>query len=207
MLLLTAAKLPDPPSSGLITRYVLENPYPLGSGLVLLAVIAVWLGVREGQRHTLMIAGVAALLGVAVFVIERAVTTAGEHGKHVTVELVDRVVANDIAGAMAMFSDDATVAMGSPNNPGFSVDYLRGGLDRAASYRIQSNRIRMLDGFNESDDVAIVHLGCFTEVGTGYTPSTWILRIEKQADGQWKVTKLTCVSISNQTPRMSWLGG
>ena len=205
MLMVHAAKMPDLPQTGLISRYVLENPWPVGIGLALAAMVALWFGLRDGGRSTLGLAGVAAVLSMLVFVLAALFTTAAEHGKAVTVELVDRVVANDITGAMSLFSDTATVTMSSPNNPGLGVDYLRSGLDRASSYRIQSNSIRMLDGFSDGSDAAIVHLGCFTEVGSSFTPSTWIVRIEQQPDGQWKITKLTCVSIGNQTPRLNWL--
>lgn len=205
MLILNAAKLPDPPSSGLITRYVLENPLPASIGLLLIAIVVGWIGLRDGRRSTLGVAGVAALLAVVIYMIGSMVTTAAEHGKQVTKQLVERVIANDLTGAMQLFSDDASVSLASPTNPGMGIDYIRSGLSNVPLHRIQSNRIRMLDGYNESNDVAIVDLGCLTEHDMGWTPSTWRLRLERGDDDQWRISKLTCVSIANQTPRPSWL--
>ncbi len=206
MLLTYAAKLPDPPSSGLLTRYVLENPLPVAIVLLLMAAIFGWLGMRDGTKSNLGLAGAALAVAALVFALGTLITTSAEHGEDVTRELVERVVANDISGAMQLFTDDATVSLASPNNPGLSIEFVRAGLDRVSAESIVSNRIRMLNGFSESSDTAIVHLGCLTDTNSFLTPSKWILRIQRQDDDQWKVTQLTCVSIANQTPQQNWIG-
>ncbi len=47
--------MPDPPSIGLVTRFLLENPYPVG--LVVLAVAGglLWTGLREGRRERMLV--------------------------------------------------------------------------------------------------------------------------------------------------------
>ena len=191
----------DPPSSGLITRYVLENPWPLGIALVLLAIVLAWVAVRQGRSSTYAVAAAAILLGIIVLSVGTAITTPGEHGKRITTMLVDKVVENDLTeAAAALFDDSATLSFGSPNNPGLDIEYIRSMIDSVPAYKIHSNTIRMLDGFSESSDSAIVHLGCFTETDFGYAPTTWILRVERQDDGQWLITKVTWMTINNRAP-------
>lgn len=190
----------DPPSSGMFTRYVLENPWPLGLGLILLAVILAWTAVRQGNKPTFGVAGVAVLLGIIVLALGTAITTAGEHGKRVTKTLVDRVVANDLTGAMSLLDRSATFSFSSPTNPGLDIDYITNMIDQVPNYKILSNNIRMLDGFTESSDAAVVHLGCLTETNFGFSPSTWILRVERKGDGDWRITKITWMTLNNQAP-------
>jgi len=193
--------MPDPPSVGLFTRYVLENPYPLGIGLVLLAAVLTWLALRAGRMNRLVTPAVVAAAGAAVLAIGLTVTTAGEHGERVTGQLVQAVEDNDMTGAMALFADSATFSFGSPDNMGYNIDFIRGAVDQASRYSIENNIIRMLDGYTVDGDTAVVHLGCLTEGGSyGYTPSKWVVRVERQDDGDWRVSRLTCVSISNRTP-------
>lgn len=198
--------MPEPPPVDLVTRYLLENPYPLT--LVLLAVGAVltWTALRDAQRGRLRGGIMMLLLGVAALVIGALVTTPAEHAEQTTREFVEAVVGNDLVGARAMMTDETTLSIGSPLNPGVGIDFIQERLDRLhGRYRIESNAIRMLDGYRLSSDEAEVHLGCLTEAGYGYTPSRWVLRVRRQPDGTWKVVRLTCVSINNATPAMNTL--
>lgn len=192
--------MPEPPSVGLITRYVLENPYPLGIGLLLLAAVLAWLALREGRVNRLTPPAVAAVLGIGVLAVGFSVTTAGEHGEAVTEQLVQAVEDNDLTGALALFDDSATFGFGSPDNPGLDMDFIRAAVDSASRYSITSNIIRMLDGYTVDGDTAIVHLGCLTEAGSyGYTPSKWVLKIERRDDAEWRITRVTCISIANRS--------
>ena len=74
-------------------------------------------------------------------------------------------------------------------------------LDRLhGSYRIESNTIRMLEGYGVGSDAADVHLGCLTATEYGLTPSRWIVRVRRGDDGEWVVVRITCVDINNQAP-------
>src|SRR5678815_193441 len=124
--------MPQAPSVSIFTRYVLENPWPLGLGLLLIAAWLAWSGFREGLKSRQQYAAIAGVFGIAVLVIGHFVVTSGEHAKALTRSLVEAVVRNDSVAALAMFSNDATFTVGSPNNPGFGIDAIRDLLDRVA---------------------------------------------------------------------------
>lgn len=194
--------MPDPPHVGLLTRYVLENPWPLGLGLLLIAAVAGFTGLREGLAGRIRLAGFVALAGAAVLAIGAAVTTSGEHARRITRELVDAAVQGDVAGAISLFAEQATYSVGSPRNPGLGRDFIERELSQLTGrYRIDSNTITMLRSYSESSNLAEVHLACWTSVG-GFTttPSQWVLRIQRQPDDAWKIVRLTCISIGGRTP-------
>jgi ketosteroid isomerase-like protein len=194
--------MPDPPDVNLFTRYVLENPYPLAGLMVIAAFVAGWIGLRDGRRNLLATAGAGVLIAGIVFMIGTIVITPAERGEQVTRQLVDRVVAGDINGVMLLFAPDATFAVGSPQNPGVDVN----GIRRQAEwldgrYTITSNRITSLKGYSESSSRAVVHLHCRTEGGgRGPVPTQWVLWIDEQPDGQWRISRITMVSMFGQTP-------
>jgi ketosteroid isomerase-like protein len=195
--------MPQPPQVGLLTRYVLENPYPLGLLLLALAVGFAWTGLRSGHRQRLPIAGILAAVGVAVLLTGALVVTSGERARRVTLALVDAAVAADVSGAAAMFADDATLSLGSPANPAFPRDDIERRIENLdGKYRIEFNQVTMLQSYTEARDRATVHLGCRTTLrrGFGPTPTRWVLRIERQADGTWKVARVTWISIAGHSP-------
>lgn len=200
--------MPAPPQVGLFTRYVLENPYPATVILLAFAIIMGWTALRDGRLDRLKAAVIPGLAGIAVLAAGLLITTAGEHGKTVIREFVEAVVEEDIVGASEMLSDDATMALGSPTSPSFDLDYILDRLDSVISrYEIASNRITKLRGYGIESGRAEVHLACVTEVADGWapTPSRWVLEVERQEDGTWKVDRITCISINNQIPNTNWL--
>jgi len=192
------------PSSSLFTHYVLENPWPLGGILLAIALIIGWLGAREGLGNRVCIALLIGLIGAAVMVSGTLITTAGEHGKAVTRALVDAAVGEDLVGGLALFSDDATLHIGSPQNPGFGHAEIQARFaDLAANYDIESNRISGLRGETISSNEAQVRLGCITTVTSFPYPNSshWMVRVKRMPDGSWKIAKLTCLDINGQ-PRL-----
>lgn len=193
--------MPDPPSVGLITKYLFEDAWVLGGLLVGMAAVVGFASLREGRTDRLKAVAVVGLLGVAIFVVGRAVTTAGEHAALLTRQLVDAAVAADVTAALNCFAPDATISFGSPKNPGHGIELIQGALENLdRRYRVQSNRITQLDAYTISRDEARVDLTCFTDVGGGPMPNTWLLRILKQPDGSWKVKQITAIAINRQAP-------
>ncbi len=195
--------MPDPPPVGLFTRYVLENPYPAGLLMLALAVGLAWTALRTDGRRNLAGAGVLAALGALVLLVGAVVVTPGEAARRVVLAVVKAAEAAEIAEASAHFSDEATLAFGSPNNPGYPREAIERNLDRLGDrYRITSNQITSLKAFSESPRQATVHLGLRTtlEVGFGPTPTWWVLRVEQEPDGTWRITRATWVSIAGSTP-------
>ena len=196
--------MPDPPSVGLVTRFLLENPYPVG--LVVLAVAGglLWTGLREGRRERLLVGLIGIAVAAAVLTIGAVVVTSGERARKVTIELVEAAVAANVVDVMSHFGDEATFAFASPTNPGFPLDYIRQQAVRLESqFSIESNRITQLKAYSVSKDSAIVHLGCSTTAAQGYgpTPTQWILQIERDDQGDYKIVHITWISLAGNPPR------
>ncbi|MCZ6543263.1 MAG: hypothetical protein O6768_06320, partial [Planctomycetota bacterium] len=147
--------MPQPPHVGLITRYVLENPYPLALVLLALAGGLAWTAVRSERRDRLRAGGALAILGVAVLLLGAVVVTSGEHARRITRALVEAAVAADVSAAMQLFADEATLSFGRATNPGHATDEIHWRLERLDDqWRIESNRITMLRSYSESSDAA-----------------------------------------------------
>jgi len=200
--------MPEPPDVGIITRYVLENPWPLGGVLLAVATWLIWSGLREGLMNKVKAGGGLAIAGAVVIATGILVVTSGEHARIVTRRLVDAVVAGDVQLALAQFAPGAAFAMASPKNPGYGLQVIEEQLINVTGrYPIDSNTITMLRGYSESSDAAVVHLACFTQVAASPYPtvSTWAVRVQRQDDGQWRIVHLTWVSINDQTPQIGTL--
>jgi ketosteroid isomerase-like protein len=195
--------MPQPPPVGLFTRYVLENPYPLGLLMLALAVGFAWSALRSQRPQGFRVAGVLAAIGAAVLVIGALVVTAGERARRVTLAVVDAAVAGDVARAGSYFADDARLSFGSPNNPSLPRRDIQSRLDQLdGKWRIRSNQITRLRAYTESSDRAVVHLACRTtlERDFGPMPTSWVLRVERQDDGTWKITHVTWISLAGRSP-------
>jgi hypothetical protein len=153
--------MPDPPDVNLFTRYVLENPYPLAGVLFIMALAAAWIGLRDGRKPPLITAGVGTLIAAAVLAAGTLIVTPAERGRKVTIEMVERIVQGDVNGGMMLFSPDATFAVGSPQNPGMDIGFIRRQAEWLhGRYTIQSNRISSLRSYTESPTRGVVHMTC-----------------------------------------------
>lgn len=198
--------MPDPPAVSLITHYLFEVPWIPGGVLLVIGLVAAWAGLREGRSGPARVG--AGLLGLAVIciVIGMLVTTSGERARVVTRALAAAIENNDLVGLDALLASDAKMSMGSPNNPGI----VRAAIIEAVSdfndrRTISSNSIRSLDSYSTGSDHAIVHLACLseTEAFPYPTPTSWVLRIDRQPDDSWRASRITCVSVAGEPPP-SW---
>jgi hypothetical protein len=188
---------------GFFTRYVLENPYPLGILLVALAAGLAWTALRSQRPRRLRGAGVRAVLGAAGLLTGALVVTAGERARRVTLAVVEAAVAADVTGAAAHFADDARLSFGSPANPGLPRREIEARIDQLdGKYRIQANQVTMLRAYTEGPDRATVHLACYTTLqrGFGPAPTQWVLRVQRQDDGTWKIAHVTWISYAGHRP-------
>lgn len=200
--------MPQPPDVNIWTHYVLENPWPLSVALILAAAWLTWSGLREGLTGRLRAAAVLAIIGFSILATGLLVVTSGEHSRALVEALVDAAVKHDSIAASAMFTDHAEISLGSPSNPAFGrsvIDEILNNLPNSPA--IESNSITMLRAYSESSNAATVHMACWTTLATGLgpMPSQWVLRVERQADGSWKIAHLTCVSVANRAPQMELL--
>ena len=105
--------MPDPPSVGLVTRFLFENPYPVGLLSLAVAGGLLWTGLREGRRERLTIAAIGIALGAAVLTIGAAVVTSGERARTVTIELVEaRSLFRSPSDVRLLFRADSVTIVG-----------------------------------------------------------------------------------------------
>ncbi len=196
--------MPQPPSTSLLTRYVLENPWPLAVAIAAVAAVLIWIGAREGLWRRVRVGGAMGFVALGLVLIGWFVETPGETGERITRQFVDAVVAEDVNAATALLvAEGGTFNSVSPNHPGVDLDEIGDRVrEFVGDYDIESNRITMLDGYGESSDRAAVHLACITEIDRGYGPAVtqWVFRVERQSDGAWRITRITWVSMNSRPP-------
>jgi hypothetical protein len=192
-------KMPDPPSVGLIERYVLENPWPLALLLVVAAILIGWTALVQGHLKRLPASVILMGLALAIVALGYFIQTSGERARLVTRQFVEAVAAEDVSGATLLLAPDATFAFDSPLNPGYDMRFIKTQLQRARDdFEIESNRITRLEGYVVNEDRGLVHLTCWTEAGYGPTRSQWVIEVSRQADGSWLISRLTCLRIGDR---------
>jgi hypothetical protein len=198
-------KMPEGPNASVLVKYVFENPWPLSLILLVVAIVAGWTGLREGMPRRVSLAGVLGALAAAILLIGFLVETSGERAKSLVRDFVEAVVRKDLVVASGHIADAAVLSAVSPDNPGLDADAILEGLcNFTTRYTIESNDITMLRGFTEDSETATVHLGCYTIVDFP-TISKWVLQVRKHPDGEWKITRITCISINDRTPSLDWM--
>ena len=198
--------MPDAPHVSFFTRYVLEQPLPVAVVLLAIAGVLGFVALRDGRRNLLYAGAAALLLAVAVYVTGQLVETSGEKAEALTKRFVALAVAGDTVGTMALFSDDAVLTLVSPTSEALSIALVRSGVDMVARrYTIDENRITQLRGYTVDSDHAIVHMTCMTTVLGTTNQTQWVLSVREQADGSWKIEKLTWVNVNRQRPSVGML--
>jgi hypothetical protein len=188
-----------------LRHYLLENPYPLGGAVIVIGIALAAISLRSGIGGRVRAGLAVALAGAAVIAVGAVVTTAGERARAVTRDLVDRVVAGDITGAAGLFAEDALLHFGQPTAIGHDLDWIIEGLSEFdSSYAVESNHITKLRGETESAAAGTVVLTCWTEISAGTHRSEWIVRVERQDDGAWRIADLTFVALDGRAPPDSW---
>jgi len=198
--------MPQPPSVSIFTRYLFENPWPLAVLFAGIAAVLAWHGAREGLWKRVQLAAVLLLGAVGVVATGSLVVTAGERGEEVTRRFVEAAVTNDLTGADRLLTRDATLAVGSPKNPGVNLSAIQSHLARLRNYQIAGNRITSLRGYGLERDRAQVHLACATESSGAYAglvPSQWVLHVRREPDASWAIERITCISIAGRTPSLN----
>ncbi|MCA9285624.1 MAG: hypothetical protein KDA22_10430 [Phycisphaerales bacterium] len=200
--------MPDPPSSSLFTRFVLENPWPAGILLLAIAAIVAWRELNGGTVRRLAPAGIAALLGLLVLGAGWAVETSGEHARRVVARFVRDAEAGDVDAMDLLLAPDAALALGRADAPGMdrsAVDAAIATLEGAN--RIESNTITRLRGYTADAGTGVVHLSCLTTTASSYgnVPSHWVIRVRRQTDGSWLIDRLACIEIAGRKPEWGWM--
>lgn len=188
-------------ASGPLTRYVFENPWPLGITVALAAIFVGWRGLSSGERAPRQTAAILAAAAFGVFLLATLITTAAERGEAVVRELVSRAERGETSRMLDLFSPNATMSYGRPENPGVDFNEIRAALSTLEGrFRITSNRVTQLEGNSEASGVATVLLTCLTDVEAGYgtTPNSWWLKLAEQPDGSWKIERLAFLKVAGR---------
>lgn len=185
-----------------------EHPWTICLSLAGLAGIFVLIGMRQGSLKWLVAAGVPLIAIAATIAIAWFTVTPAEHASIVVAKLVAAAVAGDPAAAKACFSQDATIHMGAPEQPGED----RSRIDRAfesfaTRHRIESNEIASLTAATTSDDSATVNLSCRTRTASsfGTVPTRWQFEVAREKDGVWRILRITWRKVGNEKPSLSLL--
>ncbi|MCZ6836741.1 MAG: hypothetical protein O7G85_13270 [Planctomycetota bacterium] len=191
--------MPDPPSVGLINRYVFENPWPLALILLIAGAVIMWSALVKGHLKHLPGGVILGGLAIAIALLGVFIQTSGEHARLITRQFVKHVAAQDISSATLLLAPNASMAFDSPLNPGHDLSYIKAQLKRVeAALEINSNRITHLSGYVESQDRGVTHLTCWTDAGYGPTRSQWVIEVSRQVDGSWQISRLTCIKIGER---------
>lgn len=193
--------MPAPPSPGFFTVYILENPLPLTLILGILAIGLGWYSLRKGALKWLPVALVMALAAMGVLAAGLTIETAGEKAEAITRTFTEAVEAHDAIGAIALLAGNATFAFDSPRNSGFKRSYLTDRLTRLAGEKaIESNRISSLKSYTQGPDKGLCYLTCWTQPNHGFGPvrTRWVVGVELQSDGSFKISRLTCISVNDR---------
>jgi len=199
--------MPDTPSVNPFVKHLFDNPWPLAILLAAAAVALMIAAKNTGRRRFLELAVVAGVLAAGVFIVERMVTTSGERAASVAESLVDAARQTNARAARALFAEDATMSLVSPANPGVGIDEIRRRLEMLEGrYRVSDASITGLDSYSVSSDRGVVHMHVWAELesGMGYPVRTsWVLRVERQGDGSWKIEQITFVQYNGRSPSMN----
>ncbi len=189
--------MPDPPPMSFVTRYIFEMPWPFAAALLIVAAVMAFTALREGLGRRLMLSAIPAAIAVLIIVLGMVVTTAGEHAR-ATVELfVSDVVDNDLRAARARTAESCVMNSRNPNLPGVAFADIYSRLNRSDAGSIEKNTITMLDGYTVSDRIGDVHLACRTEFTNGFALTSWVVRVERDTDDTWAITRITWISFMN----------
>src|SRR5687768_6623741 len=143
--------MPTPPQASLFTRYVLENPWPLGISLLVIAAYVLWVGLRDGLDKHQKTGVVLGIGGVAALATGYFVQTSGERARAIVQAFVNAVVNEDLHSADALLADNAALSVSAPNNPAIAKDLIMSSLSEfAARYTVEDNQISAMKSYTES---------------------------------------------------------
>ena len=196
--------MPPEAGTGTFTRWILENPWPLSIGLLLLAAAILVHAIRRDDRRPVGFAVGVLLLAIGFLTTGLLVETRGESAVKATRNLVAAAVDGRIEDMIDFFDSDATLHVGRVETPGYPRDELERNLDALRSrQRIKENMVTRLDSANGRENSVWIDLACMTRTNGsgGWVPSRWIL--EWRIDGVTEpgIRSITLVNLAGRTPR------
>ena len=196
------------PQTSIFTRYLLENPWPVGIGLILLGVALLFLALNRDESRVLYAAIGAIGVAAIVLAIGWLVETTAERAADATRDFVRAAEEGRVHDMIATLHPDATLHLGRPGNPGQPVDELERDIRTLdSSNRIVSNSLNALAYGSRNSTSAITTFTCMTTTESSYGPvqSKWMLEWQMDDRGTWRIRRITAIEIAGRTPSGSAL--
>lgn len=185
-----------------------EHPWTICLILTAVIGICILVGLRQGSFKWLASAA-APIIGIVITVTVAWITvTPAQHASGVVETLVAAAVAGNPKAAMACFSQNATIHMGAPQQPGDNYSLIGRAFDSFANrHRIESNTIAALTAVTTSDDSGSVELACRTRTASsfGIVPTRWSFEVVREKDGIWRILRITWLRVGSEKPSLSLL--
>ena len=193
----------EPPQDAFLTRYFLENPWPLAIFLILAAFVLLLIWNNRGDHRWGLVSGACCLLAGLVFLIASMVTTPGEHARALVRGMVENAESGNVEGILAVIAPQASLHLESLKHPGRSFEQLEGSIrSLGGSNRITDNTITSLRAWTISDDRAQVQLGCRTTTESAWrpVPTRWVFEVQSTPEGGWLVRRIAFASLAGKAP-------
>lgn len=187
----------------MLTRYLLEDPWPAVVVLGCVAFALLVTGMRRNRGAWHVAAGVAALAAGGVYVLAATVQTDRERVEQRTRELVAATAPLDAPTLRQLIDDQATVTLpgGEPLRlAGVLSDELISAVDRFA---VESQSIRGLHVEAPQPGAATARLDVRTVLGgdVHYPVRTeWLITWRRGDDGRWRVAAVQWLEFQNRPP-------
>ncbi|MBL8746831.1 MAG: hypothetical protein JNK58_10805 [Phycisphaerae bacterium] len=203
--MLALSELPPSPP---FDRWVLEQPLPLSAACVVAGIaVMVALHRRGEMKRGALVGSVLMLVGVGVLALGMLIETPRERLRALTSEFVRRVFLADGDWAAAHLSDSLVVASAGEAYRRLGKAELVASIRNFAMFRAKewSERSRGSvldgDGIGRTQSTVRVTAGY---IGNQMIPSTWEFTWRRGAGDQWQITRLECLTMWGQPPRMDW---
>lgn len=196
--------MPSEAGTGTLTRWVLENPWPLSIVLLLLAAAILVHAIRRDDRRPIRFAAGVSLLAIGCLVTGLLVETPGEAAEKSTRNLVAAAVDGRVEDMIDLFESEATLHVGRVETPGYPRSELERNLDALRSrQRIEENMVTRLDSAKGRGDSVWIDLACMTRTSGsgGWVPSRWILEWRIDGATEPRIRSITLLNLAGRTPR------
>ncbi|MAC18935.1 MAG: hypothetical protein CMJ23_04505 [Phycisphaerae bacterium] len=196
--------MPPEAGTGTLTRWVLENPWPLSIALLLLAAAILIHAIRRDDRRPIRFAVGVFVLAIGCLATGLLVETRGESAEESTRKLVAAAVDGRIEDMIDLFEPEATLHVGRVETPGYPRSELERNLEALRSrQRIEENMVTRLDSANGREDSVWIDLACMTRTNGsgGWVPSRWILEWRINDTTEPRIRSITLLNLAGRTPR------
>ncbi|MCK4872239.1 MAG: hypothetical protein KAS72_05905 [Phycisphaerales bacterium] len=195
--------VPDLAKPPALVHYTLENPVPVGVGLLALAVILLFAANRLGRlRKGLPIVGGVLAISVLIFVLAAVIETGRERVTDRTRALIDLIALGDDAKVGLILSEDVSFHIGRYPRMHRKKLILRlirhvRARDLIASHSVRDVRAEQSSPTRATTQVLVHAVTTYSGIPT---PTWWQIQWQREPDGAWRVTEMHWLTLAGKTP-------